>query len=398
MNAQDLPTPTRPPRRHGPNSTYPLVLAAALVVWSGCSEPPQEQPAAIPRVKVFTVGKKATGQSRRISGKIRAADQAPLSFGVGGKVLEILVAEGQRVTSGQLLASLDPEQLRLALEKARADVTNRRAQLVEARSTYERVNTLAKERGAARKEVDAATAALAAADGELSAAQRSLQHAELDFARVKLTAPFDGQVVAVAVDPFQEVAAAEVAFTVQTAGTLEAEVSVPETLIRDVDFGQVVQVEFPTLDGVAVSGTVATIGAEAEAGNAFPVTVRLAPTEADVRPGMTASVTFNFTAYLGDRTAYLIPLSAIAIEAGLRRAGAPPDQGSGEPTQVPLFVLDPTRRQVALRQVTVGNLRGNDLEVFEGLEPGDQVIVAGVAFLRDGMQALAWTPSQEGSR
>ena len=101
---------------------------------------------------------------------------------------------------------------------------------------------------------------------------------------------------------------------------LAIEVSVPETLIREVDFGQVVQVAFPSLEGVTVSGLVTVIGAEAEAGNAFPVTVRLSASEADLRPGMTASVTFNFNAYLGGRTAYLIPLSAIAIDAGLLSA------------------------------------------------------------------------------
>jgi len=44
--------------------------------------------------------------------------------------------------------------------------------------------------------------------------------------------------------------------------------------------------------------------------------------------------------------------------------------------------------------VRIGGLRGNQLEVYEGLEPGDKVVSAGVAFLRDGMEAELWSPER----
>ena len=128
------------------------------------------------------------------------------------------------------------------------------------------------------------------------------------------------------------------------------------------------------------------------AGNAFPVTVRLTETESDLRPGMTASVTFNFRAYLGERVAYLIPLSAIAIEAGLRASGKPPPTSVSSRNEAPVFVYDSAAGEVRLRQVVVGDLRGNEIEVYEGLQPGDQVVSAGVAFLRHRMAAQVWTP------
>ncbi len=370
-----------------------------LSALTGCNDPPVESAAPTPRVKVFVVGKKALGQSRRMSGKVQAADQSKLSFGVSGNVAEIFVETGQAVTEGQLLARLDPEPLRLSLEKLRASVTTARAKRVDAQSEFERMRNLIKQQGASQREVDAATSALGAADGDLNGTLRSLEQAELDVARTKLTAPFDGRIVEVSVDPFEEVAASGQAFLLQANGALEVEVRVPETLIRNVDFGQVVQVEFPSIEGVDVKGVVATIGAESESGNAFPVTVRLASTEADIRPGMTASVTFNFNAYLDGRNAYLIPISALAIDAGLREAaatGTPEQAGPG--SEVPVFVLDPATGTVGLRQVTVGDIRGNELEVFEGLQPGDQVVAAGVSFLRDGMEAQAWKLDGENGR
>ena len=105
---------------------------------------------------------------------------------------------------------------------------------------------------------------------------------------------------------------------------------------------------------------------------------------------MTASVTFNFTAYLDGRTAYLVPLSALALEAALIAEPSPDAETRG--TEAPLFVFDPDAEEVRYRMVLVGDLRGNEIEVFEGLEAGDQVVSAGVAFLRDGMTAIVWEP------
>ncbi|MCZ6851665.1 MAG: efflux RND transporter periplasmic adaptor subunit [Planctomycetota bacterium] len=367
-----------------------LGIGLLLSAPAGCDDRPSTVAKAIPRVRVFVVGKQATGQSRRISGKVEAADRSPLSFGVKGTVIEVIVEPGQAVAEGQLLAQLDAEPLRLQLEEARAHLSTSRAQLVEAEATYRRTSKLFKQRGASQKEVDAATASLATSNGDLKAAQGALEQAELDLARTNMTAPFAGQIVQVLVDPFQEVTANDQAIVLQAAGALEIAVRVPETMIREVDFGQVVQATFPSLEGVTVKGLVTTIGADSESGNAFPVTVRLSASEADLRPGMTASVTFNFSAYLDGRTVYLIPLSAIAIDAGLLAPTKPSSEQGSAGNQAPVFVYDSAAGVVRLKRVAVGDLRGNEIEVYDGLQPGDQVVSAGVTFLRDGMKAAVW--------
>jgi RND family efflux transporter MFP subunit len=335
-----------------------------------------------PSVKVFVVGKQATGQSRRISGKVDAAERSTLSFGVNGRVLEIIAVKGQTISKGQLLARLDDEPFRLKLADARTRLNTARATLVEANAMFDRIDNLVKRRAATQKDLDAATRKLATADGDVRSAQSALAQAELDLARTRLTAPFAGQVVDVPVDPFQEVAASEAVVALQVAGALEVNVLVPETLIRDVDYGQAVQVTFPTLSGVKVPGLVTKIGAEAEAGNAFAVTVILQESDTDLRSGMTASVTFNFNAYLGERTAFLIPLSAIAIEAGLRSSRESSAETESSGNRAPVFVFDPASGKIQLQELVVGDLRGNEIEVYEGLQPGDQVVSAGVAFLR----------------
>ena len=368
-----------------------LMLFLAAVGVLGCSEAENvDEPT--PRVKVFTVGEKATGQSRRISGQVKAADRSELGFGVSGRVAKVIVSKGQVVTKGQLLATLDDEPFQLRVDEARAKLGNARAMRVDAKTVYDRQKSLLEQTAASKRDFDAATAALATATGDVDAAKKQLGQAEFDLSRTRLKAPFAGRMVEMPLDPFQEVSANDTAAIIQTEGIKEVDVLVPETLIRELDYGQAVQVTFPTLEGVTVEGVVTLIGAEAGVGNAFPVTIRLAPSEADLRPGMTASVTFNFAGYLDGKTAYLIPLSAIAIDAGLNENRA--SHGDKPGKLAPVFLFDPETKKVVTRKVRVGDLRGNQVEVFEGLEPGDLVVSAGLPFIREGMAAEVWTPRQ----
>lgn len=384
-------TPDRGVLRASRTLPTALAVAALSTALVGCAPEPVGSAPLTPSVKVFTVGKEATGQSRRISGTVQASGRSVLSFGVGGQVVEVIASTGQAVAEGQLLARLDEAPFQTRIEEARAGLSKARAALVEAQATYERTKGLADQRAASQRDLDAATAALATADGNVKSSQSALEQAERDLGRTRLVAPFDGSVVEVGVDPFQEVSASGEVVLLQSDDALDVEVLVPETLIRDVDFGQRVQVSFATLEGVTVSGSVRQIGADVAAGNAFLVKIGLDATEADLRPGMTASVVFNFTSYLDDRTAHLVPLSALAIDAGLLASEGSLEQGVEERV-APLFVLDAEAGVVRLRMVEVGDLRGNEIEVFEGLEPGDLVVSAGVSFLKDGDAARRWLP------
>lgn len=366
-------------------------LVAMLMV-AGCGDDIALPVEETPRVKFFVVGEQATGQSRRISGKLVAANTSPLSFAVGGTVEQVLVTRGDLVREGQVLARLDAEPLRLAVEQARAQLNIARANAADTKQIYDRTVSLFEKRVVSQSEVDTATANHAAALASVRSVESDLDGKELDHSRAELAAPFSGTIASRSIDPFQETSSGQEAFVLQTAEAIEVDVRVPETLIRDVDYGQVVQVTFPTIAGVAVSGIVNQIASRAESGNSFPVRVRLSPSDADLRPGMTASVTFNFDQYLDGRTVYLVPLASIAIEYGLIRRSR--EVGDATPRQtVPMFVVDDNNR-LRVKDVVVGDLRGNLLEVYEGLEAGDKIVSAGVAFLREGMTVELWTPAQ----
>ncbi|MDR4504481.1 MAG: efflux RND transporter periplasmic adaptor subunit [Candidatus Scalindua sp.] len=376
-----------------PSAEFSLpVILFSIIFLSGCGTDIEPLTETTPRVKYFEVGEQATGQSRRISGKLIPADTSVLSFSVSGTIEQVLVSRGDTVLQGQVLAVLDIEPLRLAVEQARAQLNIARSKVTETKQIYDRTVTLFHKRASSQAEVDTATANHAAARGNLKAAQSDLDRKQRNLSHAELTAPFAGTIAERNIDPFQETTVGQSAFLLQSSDALEVDVRIPETMIRDIDYGQRVQVTFPTIQGKSLTGVVSEIGSRVGAGNAFPVKIQLSASQTKLLPGMTASITFNFNEYLEGRTVYLIPLAAIAIEFSMLR------QAKGSSSQVsqktaPVFVVDDNHR-LQVRDVVIGDLRGNQLEVYEGLEAGEKIVSAGVTFLHENMTVELWTPEQ----
>lgn len=282
-----------------------FIFVATISILVGCGSGEDGADLVVPRVKCYTVSEQAVGQQRSLSGKVVAGETSPLSFSVGGTVKQVMVDRGDRVRKGQVLALLDTEPLSLGVEQARGQVVAAREKVVESKRQLDTIKSLY-DRGAATKlEYENAQTAFAAAEGNLQSAQADLDRRQLDLKKTQLIAPADGTVAERSVEAFQEVAAGQTVFVLEGTGAFKIEVMVPETLIRDLDYGQVVQVRFPTLETGAVSGTIQTISAQARAGNAYPVEVAIPVQSLQLRSGMTASVTFQFVDYLEGKTAYL---------------------------------------------------------------------------------------------
>ena len=181
---------------------------------------------------------------------------------------------------------------------------------------------------------------------------------------------------------FQRVAAGEMAFELDSEESgLRVEVQMPETLIDRVHQGDEAQVKFPSLadprsdDGdQSFRAVVAEVGTRAGAGNSFPVRADLTDPPPGIRPGMTAEVAFTLPREgdgLGDWQGFMIPIAAVLPEAD--------DEFS-------VFVFDRGTSTVKKSRVRTGGLGDNNVAVLEGIEEGDIIATAGVAFLDDGQE------------
>ena len=340
---------------------------AVCLTLIGCSEPPPLEPVEMIRpVKSFLIETTSNGGMRSFPARIDAGRKAELSFRLAGVLKELPAKEGDLVQEGQLVASLDPTDLKIVL-------TDRQAGYDKAKRNFSRAKELIKKGNISKMDYDRLEAEFKSANASLKAAQQDVNY-------TRLSAPFTGRIARRHVENFEEVQAKQTILDLQDTSVLEVKFDVPESVIRGVRKNGETQRE-----GVKVSASFTDIP-----GQTFPLTFREISTRADeqtqtfqvtysmpelenalILPGMTATVTVDMGNYQADEVTHNVPASAIV----------------GDYKLDPLaWVIDPQNMTVQPRPVKVGRLVGEYIEVFEGLKAGDRIVTAGTPFLVEGMK------------
>ncbi|MEE1896163.1 HlyD family secretion protein [Pseudomonas otitidis] len=125
-------------------------------------------------------------------GRVRA-DIINVAADVSGVVVEVPVADNQRVKKGDLLMRIDPEHYRLAVKQAEAQVNARKAVLDMRRLSAHRRAAM-DEQVVSRESLDDASNTALAAEADYQQAQANLEAARLNLARTDVRAPVDGYV------------------------------------------------------------------------------------------------------------------------------------------------------------------------------------------------------------
>lgn len=350
----------------------PAYLLAAAMLLTACGEEPKKAPPAIRAVKTITVQPQAAVQVRRISGLVQAVNVTPLSFEVGGNVTSVQVKVGEKVTKGQVLATLDTRQYQLNLESVEAELRRTKAALVDKTSTYQAKKTLYEKKVESKTAFERAKADYEAAVEGVRQAESKVSLAKRDLTKTKLRAPFDGVIAKRDVEPAQVVGSGKTVLEIQGNGDMEVAVNVPDTMVNQLKRGQKTVVTFPTLPNLKVEGRIDEIASRGGEGNTFPVTVRLLNPSPELRAGMSAEIRFNL-GVPGLKTAFAVPVSALV-----------PTQTKTRKAYV--FVFDKATSTLKKTAVQVAAVRGNDVLIGSGLKAGELVVTAGVAFLHDGLK------------
>ena len=355
-----------------------LVLLLLPLVVPGCSET-QEPPEEIIRsIKTISVSRRPIGQLRRLFGVLAASDESELSFQVGGHVQSVAVDAGDRVRAGQLLASLDAQPYQLKLDSSIADLQSARARLQDTRKKVTSTRSLYKRQIASKQDFDSAQSAFDSAKSSVQAAEAAVSLAQRDLDQTVLVAPVEGLIADRRLEPFQEISPGAPVLLIQSQGGIEVDIRMPETLVHEVQAGQnvVVRMTTRTFAGKEFEGRVTKVGALGIDSNAYPVTIALAGSDPRMRPGMTARVDFNFAGSV-DETGWLIPINAVL-------PGDEQSEAHFTEREAFVFVYLPESSTVEKRSVRISGLRGDSVEIRDGLKEGEVVAIAGVHFLVDG--------------
>lgn len=364
-----------------------LIFLMPLFLLGACGKTAEVVEEPIKAVKTLTISEASKTNSRQISGIVKTSDESQLSFRVSGKVASVTVKAGDSVIKGQVLATLDQKQYKLAIDSAKAKLNSANADLNQKSENLKRQKNLKQKDFVSQAAVDKAQAEYGTAKANADLAKTALKNTQIDLEDTILKAPFEGKISKRGIEAFTEVSAGKTVFDLQSSDGYKVEVLMPETLVRDVNNGDGVNVSFPTLKNRMVKGTVSEIGAKVEAGNAFSVKIELTNPPTDTRSGMTAQVSFNF-GIKEDASVYLIPISALDLRI--------PEEGDKLVKEnAPVFIFNKEKNIAEKRMVTIRGIRGNEFEVINGLDADDILIVTGVPFITDGQSVKQWQPNYD---
>jgi len=391
---------------------------------AACSRQESAQSDTIRPVKTITVAGATEPDMHTFPGRVDASRQVELAFQVPGVLVNLPVKEGQRVTKGELIAQLRRDEFEARLDTAQAQLDQAKAnlsalrlgerpeeqfrreaavraaaaKLANAKTELDRYARLVKSGAVSQSDYEIAQTAYTVAQEEHLAAVQLFQKgtaarreeikaqeavvrglegrradAKLQLTDSTLRASYDGVIARRLVEEGQSIQLNQPVVRLQSTGTIDVVVDVPEAVmandIRSLDITGMAA-EISSVPGRRYPVRIKEIAQVADpVTQTFPVRFEMrSPTGVTILPGMTATVTVSYRRPRGNRI--LVPISAVCkLDTG----------------EQAVWVLGPDGI-VRARRVAMGSAGGGDVEILQGLNPGERIVVAGATFLREGMK------------
>ncbi|EGU37830.1 putative periplasmic linker protein [Vibrio ichthyoenteri ATCC 700023] len=346
-----------------------MVLACftLMLTLMGCGDKAEYVDFGLPKVSVVTIDSQSKGDSLYFPAVANAAERSHLSFRVSGEINKIYVKEGDKVKKGAMIAQLEPTDYQL-------DVDNASARYSVINSQHRRSKPLVDKGLLAKSQFD-----------EI-AAQRQIAWAELQLAQLRLSftqlkAPVDGIISRVSVDQFENIQVGQQVVNIHSIDNVEILIQLPDRIY----------VNQPQQDKLARIDAIVKV----QSGNEYHAAIKEFTTEPDPKTG-----TFNVTLSLPmPEEEYILDGMAVEVTSRSEQVGLDLKRG----VQIPIEAifnadgddLDASNKFVWLlnadntvtkQKIKVGKASQNTIQVLDGLEPQQQVVVAGVAKLTDGVK------------
>lgn len=379
------------------------------------------------------------------TGKLAPTNQVTVGSQLSGLVTKVVVDVNDRVTAGQPLALIDPQQIddqirqqqaqiaanQAQVNQAQATVAESRAQLARLEEVYKLSNgrvPSGTELQTGRADYQRSVAALKVAQANVAAAQAALAQSQTQRARAVIRSPVNGVVLARQIDPGATVAASfntPTLFVIaEDLSKMKLEVAIDEADVGEVKVGQKADFTVDAFPGrtfpatitrvdlgsnltvSSASSTSTTASTTATTGQvvSYAADLTVANPSLQLRPGMTATADIVTS---DKRNVLLVPNAALRFKPAAAGAGASSGGIAGSLTFRPrrdrpertatlgrgasqtIYVKDAAGKPQPV-QVTTGDTNGTMTEVLSGtLKPGQQVITGQLSSGNDGAGAGA---------
>ncbi len=335
-----------------------LALLASFGL-AACDQPPPP-PEPIRPVRVATVIPQAFEGRSTYTGEVRARYETSVAFRIGGKIVARYVEVGSEVKKGTLLARLDPEDTRLAIENARAQLNAAQADHNQAQIDLARYRKLYETKVISQAEIDRRGTVADSAAARLESARSQLRVTQNQMAYTELNADADGVITSIAVESGQVVSAGQTVLRLARPEEKEVVFNVAENRLDELRGASAIRISLWAQPDQTYAGVVREIAPGADpVTRTYAVKVSVQNAPAAMRLGMTASVAILRR---GNEGMVALPLSALYQE-------------QDKPA---VWVFDPASETVALRPVQVSSYVERYVLINDGLKRGEKVVTAGV--------------------
>jgi len=352
-----------------------IVTCSAILL---CACHPRE--AVVPQAKPVVA--RAVRPDGRIAGtslpaQVQARYSTPLSFRVGGKVIERRVRIGDTVKAGQTVALLDPTDLQNNLVNARAQLDATEHRLVFARQQLDRDEAQSRANLIAATQLEQTQDAYATAQAQRTSALAQMALATDHLRYATLTADHDGVITSEDVATGQNVQATQAVYHLDWTGDVDIVCDAPEGSLNSLTVGSKARVTLPALPGKTFEAHVREVSPAADPeSRTWRVRLTLGAPGPEVRPGMTANVAFDVAADGAAGEAFTVPVTALFHQ--------------GEKPAV--WVVRNGSDTLELRPVTIQRYDERTVSLGSGLHDGDRVVLQGVHAVSSGQHVQVVPP------
>lgn len=378
-------------------------------------------------VQTGKVSKKDLISKVSASGEIRPKKFVNVSSDVAGRIVRLLVKEGDQVKRGQILARIDAKrfeesarQSEAGLGASRSDLDRTLADLELSRQSLERQRKMHADKlisdqllEQAESEFKMKQAAVESQRKRVTQQSAIVATNQDDLGKTIVVAPMDGVVTSLQKEEGETVIGAQsfsptVICVVADLSVMEVEILVDETDIRNLSLGQTAEVRVDALEGTIIKGEVTEIGSSAipRGGTAttgsnvntsnqakdFKVTVTLKDPPATLRPGLNATADVITARREGVVAA---PIQAVVVrqiekdgkvvdpsigQSGPADAGNTPARTAKLEEKEGIFLVQDGK--AVFKQVKTGIIGDSDIEMIEGVKDGDEIVIGSYRTLR----------------
>jgi RND family efflux transporter MFP subunit len=339
-------------------------LAALILLLRGASTrgAPPVVSAAAQAVTAKTLETVQLQRGVTANGTVYAWQEIVIGPEVGGYlVAAVNVDVGDRVRKGQALVQLSEDLLAAEVASKRANLEQAQASLENAAAAYRRAQSLSGSGALSQSDIDKLRTEELAARARVAVSKAELQGADLRLRHTRVTASDDGIISARSVNVGQVAQVGSEMLRLLRKGRVEWRAEIPESRMREIGIGQ--NVQLTTADGAQLEGKVRAIAPTVESSTRAGLVYVDIPANRGARPGMFA----RGEILLGQAAASMVSLSSIVTQDGYTYVFVVSDQ-----------------QLVARRRVETGAVRGKQIEIVSGVQPGERVVDKGAGFLKDG--------------